>query len=59
VQTAANVNGPYAALEETSVDAGTAEIITNVLPVQPMPLTPARNKESNFQYWPPTGCSSR
>jgi raffinose/stachyose/melibiose transport system substrate-binding protein len=55
LQTAANVNGPYAQLEETSVDANTADIITNVLPVQPMPLTPARNKESNFQYWATAG----
>lgn len=55
LQTAANVNGPYAALEETSVDANTADIVTNVLPVQPMPLSPSRNKESNFQYWASNG----
>ncbi|HEY3733598.1 MAG TPA: extracellular solute-binding protein [Streptosporangiaceae bacterium] len=55
LQTAANVNGPYAQLEETSVDAGTADIITNVLPVQPMPLSPTRSKESNFQYWSSNG----
>jgi raffinose/stachyose/melibiose transport system substrate-binding protein len=55
LQTAANVNGPYAALEETSVDASTADIVTNVLPVQPMPLTASRNKESNFQYWASNG----
>jgi raffinose/stachyose/melibiose transport system substrate-binding protein len=55
LQTAANVNGPYAALEETSVDAATADIVTNVLPVQPMPLSPSRNKESNFQYWASNG----
>jgi raffinose/stachyose/melibiose transport system substrate-binding protein len=55
LQTAANVNGPYAALEETTVDASTADIITNVLPVQPMPLSPSRNKESNFQYWATNG----
>lgn len=55
LQTAANVNGPYAQLEETSVDANTADIITNVLPVQPMPLSPSRNKESNFQYWATNG----
>ncbi len=55
LQTAANVNGPYAALEETSVNSGTADIITNVLPVQPMPLSPTRSKESNFQYWSSNG----
>ena len=55
LQTAANVNGPYAALEETSVDSGTADIVTNVLPVQPMPLSPTRSKESNFQYWSTNG----
>jgi raffinose/stachyose/melibiose transport system substrate-binding protein len=55
LQTAANVNGPYAALEETSVDADTADIITNVLPLQPMPLSPTRNTESNFQFWATNG----
>jgi raffinose/stachyose/melibiose transport system substrate-binding protein len=55
LQTAANVNGPYATLEETSVDANTADIITNVLPVEPMPLSPSRNKESNFQFWATNG----
>jgi raffinose/stachyose/melibiose transport system substrate-binding protein len=55
LQTAADVNGPYATLEETTVDAGTADIITNVLPVQPMPLTPSRSKESDFQYWATNG----
>jgi raffinose/stachyose/melibiose transport system substrate-binding protein len=55
LQTAANVNGPYATLEQTSVDAGTADIVTNVLPVQPMPIRPTRNTESNFQYWASNG----
>jgi raffinose/stachyose/melibiose transport system substrate-binding protein len=55
LQTAANVSGPYAALQETTVDANTADIITNVLPVEPMPLSPSRNKESNFQYWASNG----
>jgi raffinose/stachyose/melibiose transport system substrate-binding protein len=55
LQTAANVNGPYAALEETTVDSATADIITNVLPVQPMPPKPTRNTESNFQYWASNG----
>lgn len=55
LQTAANVNGPYAQLEETTVDSSSADIITNVLPVQPMPLSPSRNKESNFQFWASNG----
>ena len=51
LQTAANVNGPYLTLQETTVDSSTADIITNVAPLQAMPLKPTRQNMSTWQFW--------
>jgi raffinose/stachyose/melibiose transport system substrate-binding protein len=51
LQTAANVTGPYATLQETTVDSGTADIISNVAPMQPLPLKLTKANLTDWQYW--------
>jgi raffinose/stachyose/melibiose transport system substrate-binding protein len=51
LQTAANTTTGYATLEETSVDANSADIVTNVTQIQPLPLAATRANESDVQYW--------
>jgi len=55
LQTAANVNGPYATLLQQTVDAGTADITTTVQPFQSLPLNPTRQNETPFQFWSTSG----
>jgi raffinose/stachyose/melibiose transport system substrate-binding protein len=55
LQTAANVNGPYATLLQQTVDAGTADIVTTVQPFQALPLHPTRNNMTPLQYWSTSG----
>jgi raffinose/stachyose/melibiose transport system substrate-binding protein len=46
--TAENVNGPYKTMLEQTVDATSADIVTNVTQMQPLPLKPT---SSNVTYW--------
>jgi raffinose/stachyose/melibiose transport system substrate-binding protein len=55
LQTAANVNGPYATLLQQTVTAGTADIVTSVQPLQALPQNPTRNNETPFQFWSTSG----
>jgi raffinose/stachyose/melibiose transport system substrate-binding protein len=55
LQTAANVNGPYATLLAQSVDSGTADIVTTVQPFQALPLHPTRQNMTPLQYWSTSG----
>lgn len=49
--TAASVTGPYATLLQTSVDSGSADIVTDYPPIQPLPLKPTRANMTSWQYW--------
>jgi raffinose/stachyose/melibiose transport system substrate-binding protein len=51
LQTAANVTGPYLTLQQTSVDSSSADIVTNVQPVQALPLKPTRSNMTTWQFW--------
>ncbi len=51
LQTATNVNGPYLTLQETSVDSSSADIITNVAPLQALPLKPTKANMTTWQFW--------
>lgn len=55
LQTAANVNGPYATLLQQTVNSGTADIVTWVQPFQALPLHPTRQNMTPFQYWSTSG----
>lgn len=55
LQTAANTSTGYATLEETSVDSGSADIVTNVTQIQPLPLNTARANLTPVQYWGTSG----
>jgi raffinose/stachyose/melibiose transport system substrate-binding protein len=55
LQTAANVNGPYATLLQQTVDSGTADIVTTVQPFQALPLHPTRQNMTPLQYWSTSG----
>jgi raffinose/stachyose/melibiose transport system substrate-binding protein len=55
LQTAANTSGPYLTLQETSVDSSSADIITNVQPLQAMPLKPTQSNMSTWQFWSSRG----
>ena len=46
--TAANVNGPYKALVQQTVDATSADIVTNVTQLQPLPI---KVTSTNVTYW--------
>ncbi len=51
LQTAASITGPYATLLQTSVDSGSADIVTDYPPLNPLPLKPTKSNESTWQYW--------
>ena len=51
LQTAANVTAGYATLLSTTVDANTADIITNVDSIQPLPLKANRSTMSPTEFW--------
>jgi raffinose/stachyose/melibiose transport system substrate-binding protein len=55
LQTAVNVNGPYETLLQQTVDSGTADIVTSVVQLAPMPLHPTRANETPWQYWTASG----
>ncbi len=55
LQTAANTTTGYATLEETSVDSNSADIVTNVTQIQPLPLKATRANMSPVQYWGTSG----
>jgi raffinose/stachyose/melibiose transport system substrate-binding protein len=55
LQTAANVNGPYATLLQQTVNSGSADIVTWVQPFQALPLHPTRQNMTPFQYWSTSG----
>ena len=55
LQTAANVTAGYATLLSTTVAANTADIVTNVYQVQPLPLHPTRTTMLPTQYWASSG----
>ena len=46
--TAENVNGPYKTMLQQTVDAGSADIVTNVTQMQPLPL---KVTSTNVTYW--------
>lgn len=53
--TAANVNGPYKQLLQTSVDSGTADIVTWVQQLQPLPLKITSTNLTPWQKWTTSG----
>jgi len=55
LETAANTSTGYATLEETSVDSTSADIVTNVNQIQPLPLNTSRANLSPVQYWGTSG----
>ena len=55
LQTAVNVNGPYETLLQQTVTSGSADIVTSVTQLQPLPLNPSRSNETPWQYWSANG----
>ncbi len=55
LETAANVTAGYATLQSTTVLANSADIMTSVSQVQPLPLKPTRANMSPVQYWSTSG----
>jgi raffinose/stachyose/melibiose transport system substrate-binding protein len=55
LQTAVNVNGPYETLLQQTVDSGSADIVTSVTQLQPLPLNPSRKNETPLQFWTTSG----
>jgi len=55
LQTAANDTAGYATLLETTIDSGSADIVTDVNSIQPMPLKPTRTTMSPTEYWASSG----
>jgi raffinose/stachyose/melibiose transport system substrate-binding protein len=51
LQTAVNVATGYANLLQTSVNSSSADIVTTVDQLQPLPLTPTRKNETPTQFW--------
>lgn len=51
LQTAANVTAGYQTLLTTTVAASSADIVTNVNSIQPMPLKPTKASMGPSQYW--------
>ncbi len=51
LQTAPSITAGYATLIETAIDARSADIVTTVDQVQPLPLKPTRTSMSSTQYW--------
>jgi raffinose/stachyose/melibiose transport system substrate-binding protein len=50
-QTAANTAGPYETLLQTTVDSGSADIVTTDGPIQPLPVDPTRANMETDQFW--------
>jgi raffinose/stachyose/melibiose transport system substrate-binding protein len=51
LQTAANVTTGYANLLQTSVNSSSADIVTTVDQLQPLPINPTRKSMSLTQFW--------
>ncbi|HTW10860.1 MAG TPA: extracellular solute-binding protein [Acidimicrobiales bacterium] len=51
LRTAANTSAGYNTLLSTSVDASTADIVSTIDQVQPLPLNPTRVNMTPTQYW--------
>jgi raffinose/stachyose/melibiose transport system substrate-binding protein len=51
LQTEANDTTGYATLLTTSVDSGSADIVTDVNSIQPLPLNPTRATMSQTEFW--------
>jgi raffinose/stachyose/melibiose transport system substrate-binding protein len=51
LQTEANDTAGYATLLETSVDSGSADIVTDVNSIQPLPLNANRTTMSQTEFW--------
>jgi len=51
LQTAVNVATGYANLLQTSVNSSSADIVTTVDQLQPLPLHPTRKSETPTQFW--------
>lgn len=58
LQTAADVNGPYKTLAQQAVNSGSADIITDNFPFQPLPPNPTQSNETPVQYWGTNGAFS-
>lgn len=50
-QLAANTAGPYQTLLQTSVDSGSADIVTTDETMQPLPVNATKANEDTLQYW--------
>lgn len=55
LETAANDTAGYATLLETTVDSGTADIVTDVNSIQPLPLNATRQTMSQTEFWASSG----
>lgn len=55
LQTAPNVNGPYKTLAQQAVNSGSADIITENFPFQPLPPNPTQSNETPVQFWGTNG----
>lgn len=55
LETAANDTAGYATLLETTIDSSSADIVTDVNSIQPMPLKPTRVTMSQTEYWASSG----
>ncbi|HTT89708.1 MAG TPA: extracellular solute-binding protein, partial [Acidimicrobiales bacterium] len=55
LQTEANDTAGYATLLETSVDSGSADIVTDVNSIQPLPLNANRTTMSQTEFWASSG----
>jgi raffinose/stachyose/melibiose transport system substrate-binding protein len=51
LQTAADVNGPYATLMQQSVNSGTADIVTSNFPLYPLPKTATTSNTTPIQLY--------
>jgi len=49
--TEANTTAGYGTLEETTVDANSADIVSSAYDVQPLPLNATKANLNQFQYW--------
>jgi raffinose/stachyose/melibiose transport system substrate-binding protein len=54
-QTEANDTAGYATLLSTSVDSASADIVTDVNSIQPLPLHPTRASMSQTEFWASSG----
>lgn len=54
-ETAANDTAGYATLLSTTVDSASADIVTDVNSIQPLPLNPTRATMSQTEFWASSG----